>query len=80
MGWPNNDPEGWAEVERVAVANWAVARLQEFYGTRNETLGSMIVWLQAEEPEIFQVMVEQTGTALGDAEADYLERKFSTGG
>lgn len=80
MGWPNNDPGGWDEVCRAAVKEWITKGLQEFYGEELLAGVKFIGWLQYEHPKIFQIMVDQTGFALADAEADYLERKFSTGG
>ncbi len=79
MGWPNNDPEGWAEIERSAVLTWLHRELMNFTGSEF-TLEHALDWLQLERVDIFQAMVEQVPpNGLGDAEADYLERKFSTG-
>ncbi len=80
MGWPNNDPEGWAEVERDAVGVWIRAEITQFGGP-HYTVDDVIEWLQTEHNKIFQVLLDALpGSALGDAEADYLERKFSIGG
>lgn len=83
MGWPNTDPEGWAEVERAAVTAW-LAREFRTWDRRTDSLCvkilDMISMLQAEHPEMFRALVNAAGEfALTDVAADYLERKFSTG-
>ena len=83
MGWPNADPEGWDEVERRAVGEWMRKEQLAFtseWPMREEQRTMLLLWLQAEHGNIFRAMVEALPTsALSDAEADYLERKFSTG-
>lgn len=84
MGWPNNDPEGWNEVERSAVKTWLESEINAFYGVDNhgiieDSVNDILSMLQAEHEGIFQAMVEQVGYALSDAEADYLERKLTIG-
>lgn len=84
MGWPNDDPEGWAGVEREAVRVWLEGELTQF-GKKEHywswTLGEVIEMLQVEHNEVFQVLLGATPvTTLIGAEAGYLERKFSTGG
>ena len=84
MGWPNNDPEGWAEVERSTVLTWLHSELAKFRYPEQEytwpgVLTDMIEMLQSEHNDVFQVLLGVTPvTGITDAEADYLERKFST--